>query len=701
MGFGASVVDLLAADITTAILVPLSKGGARNEVTLANLITGLGLGLTTAPLSQFAVTTSAQLAGLMSDATGSGALVFGTSPTLITPALGTPASGTLTNCTGYPYTALTGAPSIPTGANPSASIGLSAVNGSASTFLRSDGAPALSQAIIPTWSQKHTFGVGPVVNTNAGAAPTPLAGYGLQVVGTDATVGRVEIDSFGAIGAYTIRRANGTGAAPTAIVSGDQIGGFNFYSYYVTGGPGYAGPIGSIQGYATQNQTSTNNGSKVVIATTPNNSTTLTTALTIDQDQSLTTAGVATIAPATRTTGSATYFAVTAPADTTLTASTEAIGSRLGGNASAATVIRQFATGALATQRENVFVAPTYGFVGASTITTAATVAITAAPIAGTNATLTKSYALWVQAGLAQFDGLLQTANGSSSNCAVAVGASNTGLFNGGANLALCVGGTTLAVINSSNLIINSTSGVQFGSSGASSPDVGIGRNANVVLEVNNNTAGRFASLITGTYTATTNAVVNGVQTSTRCSGTPAAGLGSGHLFTIDDSTTTNVSAGRMTCEWIVATHASRTARTKLSAFDTAEREGLRIDATGAAAQVGIGGAVSANGNLLMVNGTTETAGDVKLGVAGNKLYVKEGTNASLGTGTLVGGTATISTTAVTANTRVFISDAGGGVLANIGSLYVSARVAGTSFTVSSSNALDTSNFVWLLVEPA
>ena len=51
-------------------------------------------------LAQFAATTSAQLAGVISDETGSGALVFGTSPTLVTPALGTPASGVLTNCTG-------------------------------------------------------------------------------------------------------------------------------------------------------------------------------------------------------------------------------------------------------------------------------------------------------------------------------------------------------------------------------------------------------------------------------------------------------------------------------------------------------------------------------------------------------------------------------------------------------------------------
>jgi len=44
--------------------------------------------------------TSAQLAAMVSDETGSGALVFGTSPTFITPALGTPASGVATNLTG-------------------------------------------------------------------------------------------------------------------------------------------------------------------------------------------------------------------------------------------------------------------------------------------------------------------------------------------------------------------------------------------------------------------------------------------------------------------------------------------------------------------------------------------------------------------------------------------------------------------------
>ncbi len=48
-------------------------------------------------------------------------------------------------------------PTIPAGANPTASVGLSAVNGSALTFMRSDAAPPLDQSIAPTWTGHHTF----------------------------------------------------------------------------------------------------------------------------------------------------------------------------------------------------------------------------------------------------------------------------------------------------------------------------------------------------------------------------------------------------------------------------------------------------------------------------------------------------------------------------------------------------------------
>lgn len=43
------------------------------------------------------------------------------------------------------------------GANPTASVGLTAVNGSALTFMRSDAAPPIDVGITPTWTGIHTF----------------------------------------------------------------------------------------------------------------------------------------------------------------------------------------------------------------------------------------------------------------------------------------------------------------------------------------------------------------------------------------------------------------------------------------------------------------------------------------------------------------------------------------------------------------
>ena len=57
--------------------------------------------------------TSANLRTAMIDETGTGLLVFATSPTLVTPILGTPTSGTLTNCTGLPIA--TGVSNLGTG----------------------------------------------------------------------------------------------------------------------------------------------------------------------------------------------------------------------------------------------------------------------------------------------------------------------------------------------------------------------------------------------------------------------------------------------------------------------------------------------------------------------------------------------------------------------------------------------------------
>lgn len=76
------------------------------------------------------------------------------------------------------------------------------------------------------------------------------------------------------------------------------------------------------------------------------------------------------------------------------TASTERIGVDIDLSATS-----QWATGAIATQRDMVVRGPTYSFVGASTVTDGATFAVTGAPFAGTNATITNAWSVWVQDG--------------------------------------------------------------------------------------------------------------------------------------------------------------------------------------------------------------------------------------------------------------------------------------------------------------
>ena len=85
----------------------LTAGSVTTNANLTGAVTSVG---NATSLGSFS---SSNLAGALTDETGSGSAVFATSPTLVTPILGTPTSATLTNATGLPIS--TGVSGLGTG----------------------------------------------------------------------------------------------------------------------------------------------------------------------------------------------------------------------------------------------------------------------------------------------------------------------------------------------------------------------------------------------------------------------------------------------------------------------------------------------------------------------------------------------------------------------------------------------------------
>ena len=236
--------------------------------------------------------------------TGSGNVVLATSPTLVTPALGTPSAVVLTNATGLPLT--TGvAGTLGTGNGGTGNN--SPYTAGSVIFAGAGGTSLINNATNFWWDNTNIrLGIGTnapdaaiTINQNSVALPAGISGTtpnALHLGGANGQGTLILIDSFANAANVAFRRADGTASALSAVQSGEMIGQNVFYGYGATSYQGSG--AAKIAAIAAENFTDSTGAAYLSFYTRPSGSVGASTErVRVDQNGGLSIFGLTSAAP--------------------------------------------------------------------------------------------------------------------------------------------------------------------------------------------------------------------------------------------------------------------------------------------------------------------------------------------------------------------------------------------------------------------
>jgi hypothetical protein len=184
-------------------------------------------------------------------------------------------------------------------------VGVTAAKFTAGSVPFADTGGALTDA-----GHKFSFvdGKGLTVSHNPVAVPTmsgPSVETPIHIVGKEGDQNRLLSDTFGQATYFIGRRANGTGAAPSALRRGDGIFLFSAIGY---GATKYADARAQISTWASEDWTDTAQGAHIEFSTTPKNTATIATAMRLEASGELSLFRPLQASPGTALTPGVTYL---------------------------------------------------------------------------------------------------------------------------------------------------------------------------------------------------------------------------------------------------------------------------------------------------------------------------------------------------------------------------------------------------------